>query len=432
MAHDIIVPSVGESITEVIVAEWLVEPGEWVAADAPVVSLETDKVNVEVPAPVAGVVVEMLAEPEATLSVGDVLGRMEAREGEASAGPADGADAADSAPHATDEDAAPAASAASGAPSGRDDKGGQRVMPSAQRVLDQGGVAAASVEGTGPGGRVLKEDAQRAVASSSGPKSSSSSAKSSSSSAKSSSSGSQPTVPQTSGERLEERVRMTTLRRRIAERLVEAQQTAAILTTFNEVDMSAVMALRSTHKQAFIDKHGIKLGFMSFFIKASIEALKEFPAVNAMVDGNEIVYRNYYDVGVAIGGGKGLVVPVIRNAEQLSFAEIELTIADLAKRAQANKLTLDELQGGTFSISNGGVYGSMMSTPILNPPQSGILGMHSITDRAVVIDGKVEVRPMMYLALSYDHRIIDGREAVSFLRRVKQCIEAPERMLLEV
>lgn len=421
MAHDIIVPSVGESITEVIVAEWLVEPGEWVAADAPVVSLETDKVNVEVPAPVAGVVVEMLAEPDATLSVGDVLGRMEAREGEAADAGSNGAAAAEPAEAPA---ASPAAeSAPAKAATGPEDKGGQRVMPSAQRVLDQGGVSASGVDGTGPGGRVLKEDAQRAVA-----------AKSSPSSAKASqpASGSNAGAPQSSGERLEERVRMTSLRRRIAERLVEAQQTAAILTTFNEVDMSAVMALRSTHKQAFIDKHGIKLGFMSFFIKASIEALKEFPAVNAMVDGNEIVYRNYYDVGVAIGGGKGLVVPVIRNAEQLSFAEIELTIADLAKRAQANKLTLDELQGGTFSISNGGVYGSMMSTPILNPPQSGILGMHSITDRAVVIDGKVEVRPMMYLALSYDHRIIDGREAVSFLRRVKQCIEAPERMLLEV
>jgi 2-oxoglutarate dehydrogenase E2 component (dihydrolipoamide succinyltransferase) len=241
-----------------------------------------------------------------------------------------------------------------------------------------------------------------------------------------------PAAPKPAGERSEERVRMSPLRRTVARRLVEAQQNAALLTTFNEIDMSAVMAMRQTHRDAFVERYDIKLGFMSFFVKAAVDALKQFPAVNAIIDGDEIVYRHYYDIGVAVGGGKGLVVPVIRSAERLSFAEVEQTINDLGQRARDNKLKLEELTGGTFSISNGGVYGSLLSTPIVNPPQSGILGMHGIQDRPIALNGQVVIRPMMYVALTYDHRLVDGREAVGFLRRIKDCVEAPVRMLLEV
>ncbi|MCA9794434.1 MAG: dihydrolipoyllysine-residue succinyltransferase, partial [Candidatus Eremiobacteraeota bacterium] len=274
--------------------------------------------------------------------------------------------------------------------------------PAAQRVLAQSGVSASEVSGSGKDGRILKEDVQRHVARSSG------------------------------GSRAEEVVSMSPLRKKIAQRLVSAQQTAAILTTFNEVDMTAVMELRSQYKDTFQERYGIKLGFMGFFIKASIEALKAFPAINAEIREDKIVYKDYYDIGVAVGGGKGLVVPVIRNAERMGFAQLEETLRDLATRAQNMKLTMQELEGGTFTISNGGVYGSMLSTPILNPPQSGILGLHNIVERPMAVKGKVEIRPVMYLALSYDHRIVDGREAVSFLVRVKECIENPARMLLEV
>jgi 2-oxoglutarate dehydrogenase E2 component (dihydrolipoamide succinyltransferase) len=289
-------------------------------------------------------------------------------------------------------------------------------MPAAARALATGGVDPAAVTPSGPGGRMLKEDVQRTA-----------------SAPKSAAPAPNPILARSNGgAREEEVVPMTPLRRRIAERLVEAKTVAALLTTFNEIDMSAVMALRSEHKDAFAQKHGTKLGFMSFFVKAAIEALKLVPGVNAEMRGDAIVYHNYYDIGVAVGGGKGLVVPILRNAERMSFAEIEAGIAELATRAQSNKLTLDELTGGTFTISNGGIYGSLLSTPIVNPPQSGILGLHAIQDRAVVIDGQIVIRPMMYVAMTYDHRLVDGREAVTFLKRIKECVENPARMLLEV
>jgi 2-oxoglutarate dehydrogenase E2 component (dihydrolipoamide succinyltransferase) len=282
-------------------------------------------------------------------------------------------------------------------------------MPAAARALSEAGLAPADVTPSGPGGRILKEDVARAVEMRT-----------------------REPAPTPAGDREEDVVAMTPMRRRIAERLVQAQQTAAMLTTFNEADMSGVMALRKEYQPQFQEKYGIKIGFMSFFVKAAIDALKLVPSVNGEVRGTDIVYKNYYDIGVAVGGGKGLVVPIIRNAERLSFAEVEKTIADFGERARKNALKLDELQGGTFTISNGGIYGSMMSTPILNPPQSGILGLHAIQDRAVVRDGQVVVRPMMYLALTYDHRLVDGREAVTCLKRIKECIEAPARLLIEV
>lgn len=297
-------------------------------------------------------------------------------------------------------------------------QGFARVMPAARRAAADAGIDPAAVTPSGPGGRVLKEDVQREI------------------SAKAAKAAPASTLgapaSRTPDERGEEVVNMTPMRRRIAERLVEAQQTAALLTTFNEVDMSAVMALRKQYQDHFVKKYGVKLGFMSFFVKAAIEALKEFPAVNAEVNGRQIIYKNYYDIGVAVGGGKGLVVPIIRNADRLSFSEVERTIGDFGQRAQKNEIKLEELAGGTFTISNGGIYGSMLSTPIINPPQSGILGLHNIVERPVAIAGKVEIRPIMYLALTYDHRLVDGREAVTFLRRVKECIEDPARVLIEV
>jgi 2-oxoglutarate dehydrogenase E2 component (dihydrolipoamide succinyltransferase) len=298
-------------------------------------------------------------------------------------------------------------------------------MPSAERVLSQHGIKPESVEATGPGGRILKEDVQRKVSE----KNSEKPQESSSTSAPAPASPAQKPAP---GSRAEEIVPMTRLRRTLADRLVQAQHNAALLTTFNEVDMSGIMALRKEYQEAFVAKYGVKLGFMSFFVKAVIEGLKLIPQVNAEIRGSDVVYHNYFDIGVAVGGGRGLVVPVVRNAERLSFAEIEITIADLGKRAKENKLKLEELQGGTFTVSNGGVYGSLLSTPIINPPQSGILGMHAIQDRPVARDGQVVIRPMMYLALTYDHRIVDGREAVTFLKRVKEVIENPTRILLEV
>jgi 2-oxoglutarate dehydrogenase E2 component (dihydrolipoamide succinyltransferase) len=306
-------------------------------------------------------------------------------------------------------------------------------MPAARRVLEEGGLDAAAAEGTGPGGRITKEDAQRAVDAKAEPKPE-----------RKVEPAPQPTrqpepetpkappAPSSEPGREEEVKAMTPMRKVIAKNLVHAQQTAALLTTFNEVDMSAVIELRNRYKETFTERHGVKLGFMSFFVKAVVEALRDCPEINARIDGQHIVYRRYYDIGIAIGGGRGLVVPILRNAETMSFAMIEKTIADFGKRAKDNKIELSELQGGTFTISNGGIYGSMLSTPIVNPPQSGILGLHAIQDRAVARDGQVVVRPMMYLALTYDHRLVDGREAVTFLKRVKDVIENPERMLLEV
>jgi 2-oxoglutarate dehydrogenase E2 component (dihydrolipoamide succinyltransferase) len=396
MATEIKVPNLGESITEATVAKWLKRPGEAVAADEPIAELETDKVTLEVPAPASGTLAEILAEEGVNVPVGAVLGRI-----------ADGL-AAEAAPH-------PSPLPASGEREGpvQRESEGQRALersgPAVRKLIEETGLDGTRVAATGPGGRISKSDVLAARA----PPPAS------------------PTPAPAVGER-EVRVRMSRLRRRVAERLKAAQNTAAMLTTFNEIDMSATMALRQRYRDAFEKKHGVRLGFMSIFVKAAIVALKELPAVNAEIDGEEIIYKNHYDIGVAVGTEQGLVVPVVRDADRMSFAEIEKTIAEYGRKARDGKLTIEELSGGTFTISNGGIYGSLMSTPILNPPQSGILGMHKIEGRAVAIGDEVEIRPMMYVALSYDHRIVDGREAVTFLVRVKECVEDPSRILFEM
>lgn len=402
------VPPAGESISTVVISEWLVEEGDSVQEDQTLVILETDKINVEVPSPVSGVLSEILKGPGQEADIGEVIAQLEAGAG-APAKKVEAEVKADTGSQAESESEDPI------------------VSPAARRMLEENHLSPGQVEGSGKGGRILKEDVMEHLQ---GQKTASAPARPRASQPKAAPS--EPVGPDPTGPGEEEVVPMSPLRRKIAERLVSAQQTAAILTTFNEVDMSAVMELRARYKQPFIDKHGIKLGLMPFFVKASVEALKEFPAVNAEIRGTDIVYKNHYDIGVAVGTPKGLVVPVLRGADHLSLAGIELGIKELAEKARTMKLTLDDLQGGTFTISNGGVYGSMMSTPILNPPQSGILGLHNIVDRPVAVNGKVEIRPMMYLALSYDHRIIDGKGAVSFLVAVKNAIEDPARMLLEV
>lgn len=416
------VPEVGESITEAMVGEWLKAEGDFVEADEPVVIIETDKVNVELPAPESGILKKILKNDGDDASVGEVIGHLEAADKPAS-GETPSAKAEPEAAPSNDE--APSKGEASS-----DDE--PIVMPAARRALADAGLDASEVTPSGPGGRLLKEDVirhqEKAPARRETPSAKTSSAKTSSAKAPSST----PAPAAAAGARQEELVKMTPLRRRVAERLVEAQQTAALLTTFNEVDMSAVIQLRKQYQDKFVSKNDIKLGFMSFFVKAAVEALKEVPQVNAEIRDDHVAYRNYQDIGIAVGGGKGLVVPIIRNAERLSFAEVEHTIADFAKRAQSGKLSLDELQGGTFTISNGGIYGSLLSTPIVNPPQSGILGLHKIEERPIALNGEVVIRPMMYLALTYDHRIIDGREAVTFLVRIKERIEDPTRILLEV
>ena len=419
MAVELKVPAVGESITEVEIGEWLKNEGDSVAMDETIVMIETDKVTAEVIAPVAGTITQILKKQGEVAQVGDLIGYME--EGAVDAKPAAAAPAAVAPPAAAAPAAAtpPPADAAQG-----------HVMPAAQRAMATTGVNPADVQATGPGGRVLKEDVMRAA---SGQPAAQAPAPTPPPAAKAAPPAAKKPVPaMPPGERQEDIVPMTPLRRRVASRLVEAQQNAALLTTFNEIDMSYVMNIRKKYKEAFIGKYDAKLGFMSFFIKAAVDALKEIPQINAEIRDKTIVYKNYYDIGVAVGGGKGLVVPVIRNAERLSFAQVEQTIVEYAVRAKANKLTLDEMTGGTFTISNGGVYGSLLSTPIVNPPQSGILGLHGIKERPIALNGEVVIRPMMYIALTYDHRIVDGREAVTFLKRIKDCIEAPERMLLEI
>jgi len=405
---DIMTPALGESVSEATVARWTKKPGESVRKDEILVELETDKVSLEVAAPADGVLESISAEEGATVEPGAVLGRV--REGAAASTPA--AAPAPSAPKVAKPAPAPAApapapaAAASAAPV---------LAPSAQRIATEGRLDPAAIAGTGKGGRVTKADAlaaleARAAAPPPAPA---------------------PAAPREAHAR-EERIRMTRLRQTIARRLKEAQQTAAMLTTFNEVDMSAVMALRNTYKDAFEKTHGVKLGFMGFFVRACIHALKSVPEVNAEIDGQDLIYKNHYDIGVAVGTERGLVVPVVRDADLLSLAGIEKAIGDLGKKARDGALALDDLQGGTFTISNGGVYGSLMSTPILNAPQSGILGMHKIQERPVAVNGQVMIRPMMYLALSYDHRIVDGQGAVTFLVRVKEAIEDPQRLLLDI
>jgi 2-oxoglutarate dehydrogenase E2 component (dihydrolipoamide succinyltransferase) len=415
---EIRVPTLGESVTEATIGKWFKKPGDAVAVDEPLVELETDKVTIEVPAPAAGVLSDIAAKDGDTVAVGAVLGQIKEGAGAPAAKeppkPAEAATpAAPAAPKPIPAKPAPAAPPAADMP----------LAPSVRKLSAESGVDAASVPGTGKDGRVTKGDMLAAIERAAA----------------------QPTpVPQPAAAvqvrapspaddaAREERVRMTRLRQTIARRLKDAQNTAAMLTTFNEVDMGHVMALRTQYRDLFEKKHGVKLGFMGFFVRACVQALKEIPAVNAEIDGADIIYKNYYHIGIAVGTERGLVVPVVRDCDQKSLAEIEKTIADFGRRARDGSLKIEELQGGTFTITNGGIYGSLMSTPILNAPQSGILGMHKIQDRPMAVAGKVEIRPMMYLALSYDHRIVDGREAVTFLVRVKECLEEPARLVLDL
>jgi 2-oxoglutarate dehydrogenase E2 component (dihydrolipoamide succinyltransferase) len=407
MATDIVVPPLGESVTEATVARWLKQPGEAVAVDDALVELETDKVTLEVNAPAAGTLSEILVAKDANVSVGGVLGRIaEGVAGKAAAPRPVAKPAAVTAPAPAARPAPTTPVKPAPQPATPPDQLA-RSGPAVHRLAAESGTDTTRIPATGKDGRLTKGDMLAAVA------------------------GGTPAAATGAAPR-EERVRMTRLRRRIAERLKEAQNTAAMLTTFNEADMSAVMAVRERYRDDFEKKYGVRLGFMSFFVKACIVALKEIPSANGEIDGEDVIYKNHYDIGVAVGTEQGLVVPVLRDADRLDFAAIEKQVADLGKRARDGKLKLEELSGGTFTITNGGVFGSLMSTPILNPPQSAILGMHKIVQRPVVIDGKIEARPMMYLALSYDHRLVDGREAVTFLVRVKACIEDPERLLFGV
>ena len=424
MATEIRVPALGESVTEATVAKWIRQAGEGVAADEPLVELETDKVTLEVNAPAAGTLAEITIAEGATVEVGALLGVI--AEGAAPAVTAAATPAtATAAPTATPApaaEAAPAPPPPAAAPAALD----KPLSPAVRRLVEENNLDPARIAASGKDGRLVKADVLAAIAAGT--------AKASAVSAPTPAptpAASAPVAPRADDPR-EERVRMSRLRQAIARRLKEAQNTAAMLTTFNEVDMGAVMALRNEYKAEFEKKHGVRLGFMSFFAKAAIAALKELPAVNAEIHGDEVIYKNYYDIGVAVGTPQGLVVPVVRDADQLSFAGIEKTIGELGLKARDGKLTLADMSGGTFTISNGGVYGSLMSTPILNPPQSGILGMHKTQMRPMAVGDKVEIRPMMYLALSYDHRIIDGREAVTFLVRVKEAIEDPRRLLLDM
>ena len=403
MAIEIKVPSLGESITEATVAKWLKRSGEAVTADEPIAELETDKVTLEVPAPASGTLSEILAEEGANVPVGAILGRIADRLVGTLTHPAA---IAPGSPFSRN-----AGEGAERSKAGEGDAALERSGPAVRKLIEEAGLDAAKVSATGSGGRISKADVLAARSPVPTPPS--------------------PAPIPAAGER-EVRVRMSRLRRRIAERLKAAQNTAAMLTTFNEIDMSAVIALRERHRDAFEKRHGVRLGFMSIFVKAAIVALKELPAVNAEIDGDDVVYKNHYDIGVAVGTEQGLVVPVVRDADRMSFADIEKTIAEYGRKARDGKLTIEELSGGTFTISNGGIYGSLMSTPILNPPQSGILGMHKIERRPIAIADKVEIRPMMYVALSYDHRLVDGREAVSFLVRIKECVEDPSRILFEM
>jgi 2-oxoglutarate dehydrogenase E2 component (dihydrolipoamide succinyltransferase) len=420
---DIRVPTLGESVTEATIGKWFKQQGDAVAVDEPLVELETDKVTIEVPAPTAGVLSEIAAKNGDTVAVGALLGAITPGAGGAAVAPAAAAAAPTTAPAAAAPPppatpvappaAAPAKVAAADAP----------LAPSVRRLAGESGVEPATVAGSGKDGRVTKGDMLAAIER----------AAMSPVPVLQPAASVQVRAPSPADDAArEERVRMTRLRQTIARRLKDAQNTAAMLTTFNEVDMATVMALRSHYRELFEKKYGVKLGFMGFFVKACVHALKDVPAVNAEIDGSDLVYKNYYHVGIAVGTEKGLVVPVVRDCDRKSLAEIEKEIAGFGRRARDGQLKIEEMQGGTFTITNGGIYGSLMSTPILNAPQSGILGMHKIQDRPVAIAGKVEIRPMMYLALSYDHRVVDGREAVTFLVRVKELLEDPSRLVLEL
>jgi 2-oxoglutarate dehydrogenase E2 component (dihydrolipoamide succinyltransferase) len=419
MAMELRVPALGESVREATLGAWKHVEGDEVSVDEPLVEVESEKATVEVPSPGAGILRKILRKAGDVVAVGEVIAEIE----QLAAG----------AP-------AKASSGTNGRKPGNGNAGNGngrpavaetvRAAPSARRALADSGLSAEEVKGSGRGGRISKQDVARALEEQARPASPAPVPEVETPSAfRPTPTPAQAPVVDSARERV---VAMSPLRKTVARRLVEAQHAAAILTTFNEIDMSSVLALRERHQERFVKQHGIKLGFMSFFVKAAIDALKTYPGVNAEVRGSDIVYKDHYDIGVAVGGGKGLVVPVVRDADRLSFAEIEATIGELAARARENKLGLKDLEGGTFTISNGGVYGSLLSTPILNPPQSGILGLHAIQKRPVVVGDAVVVRPMMYVALSYDHRLVDGREAVQFLVRIKECVENPERLLLEV
>ena len=425
MSNEIRVPALGESITEATIAQWYKKPGDAVSVDEPLCELETDKVTIEVPAHVAGVLSEIIAKEGETVEVGALLASIGEGQGavapavEATPEPApapEAASAPEPAPVATPVEAAEASASLSAAT--------QDLSPAARRVVEEHGLAPQMIAGTGKDGRITKEDAMQAAQSGT--------ATPSSAKAASASAAAPAASPAVAATGLEERVKMTRLRKTIASRLKESQNTAAQLTTFNEVDMSALMALRSEYKDLFEKKYGVRLGFMGFFVRACVTALREIPAVNAEISGDEIIYKKYVNMGVAVGTEKGLVVPVVRNVQDMGLAEIEQAIGNYGRKARDGQLAINDLQGGTFTISNGGVYGSLMSTPILNLPQSGILGMHKIQQRPMAVNGEVVVRPMMYFALSYDHRIVDGKEAVTFLVRVKECLETPERLLLDI
>jgi 2-oxoglutarate dehydrogenase E2 component (dihydrolipoamide succinyltransferase) len=412
MSTEVKVPTLGESVTEATIGEWLKKPGEAVALDEPIASLETDKVAVEVPSPVAGVMGEQLVAVGDTVNVGATIATVEA--GGAAAAPAPAA----AAPAPAKAETAAPAPAATAVPAGESVDTVTTMSPAVRRLVLEHGVDPTKIQGTGKDGRLTKEDVLAA-------------ASAAPAAAPASAAAPAPAASAAPG-RQEERVKMTRMRQTIAKRLKSAQDTAAMLTTFNDVDMSAVMATREKYRDSFEKKHGVRLGFMSFFTKAVALAAHDIPAVNARIDGDEIVYHNYLDVSVAVSAPNGLVVPVVRNADSMSFADIEKAIADLGKRAKDGTLTMDDMTGGTFTISNGGVFGGLMSTPIINPPQSAVLGLHRIEDRPVVRDGEIVIRPMMYLAMSYDHRLIDGREAVTFLKTIKEAIEDPTRILIDL
>ncbi len=441
MAIEITVPALGELVTEATVGQWFKKPGEAVSADEPLVELETDKVTVEVPAPTAGVLADIKVEQGATVAVGTVLGSIAEGAAAPKSKPQAEKPASASSPRTTpmgDAKSAPR-------PASSESRSSMPPAPAARKMMEEKGIAAVDVLGSGRRGQVLKEDVIAAAATAATPTPTPKSAPAASPAAPAEALAYAAPVPMAqvpapqmrapsvaNDAAREERVRMTRLRQTIARRLKDAQNTAAMLTTFNDVDMSAIMKLRSEYKDLFEKRHGVKLGFMGFFVKACIQALREIPAVNAEIDGADIIYKNYYHIGVAVGTDRGLVVPVVREADRMSLAEIEQAITDFGRRAREGKLSIEEMQGGTFTISNGGVYGSLLSTPILNAPQSGILGMHRIEERAVVRAGQIVARPMMSLALSYDHRIVDGRDAVTFLVRVKECLEDPQRFVLEL
>jgi 2-oxoglutarate dehydrogenase E2 component (dihydrolipoamide succinyltransferase) len=472
MTYEVTIPEIGESVTEALILRWIKQPGEAIGRDDPLVELETDKVTVEMPCPVAGVLSEIVCAEGETVPIGAVIARIEegaagavspdapstaaaepettaaeAAQGDLLAGAQPSPPSAPSAPVPAMEPVAPApAPAAEARPAAAPAAAGdRRILPAARRLIAEHGLDASLIPSTGKGGRLLKSDVAAWLAAREAEPEAPAEAEAEAASpapAQAPSPQPPPSLPQAAapppaaapaaGERAEERVPMTPIRRRIAERLVEAQQQAALLTTFNEIDMSAVIDFRRRYRDAFSERHDVRLGFLSFFVKAAVDALRRFPRLNAEIADADIIYRNYHDIGIAVSTDRGLMVPVLRSAERMSFAEIESSIGDFAGRARTGRIRLDELQGGTFTITNGGIFGSLLSTPIINPPQSGVLGLHAIQQRPVVVEGEIVVRPMMYVALSYDHRIVDGREAVTFLVRIKEAIEDPARMLIEV